>query len=477
MENQTTVLIVDDEEVGREALEGVFFTEGYNLVFATDGNDAYEKAVRLMPDVILLDVMMPGTDGFQVSQKIRSNPLIAEIPIIIITALDDRDSKMRGIESGADDFITKPFDRFEIRARVRTIVRLNRYRHLVMERVRFGWVVEQAREGYLVLDTNGDIVYSNPAAKNLLGISNEASRVPFLDHVKTNYQLEPEESWRLWPDVCGRQLYMIRPENDKNQFVILSAEVLELPMGTFQKVLVRITDVTTEFARQQELWSFHQAVSHKLRTPVAQFIMAAQLIHRQADQPDPENIKELSKMMIDGARQLEESIQEILRYSHISDMTRAGKRLNLAELPVIIREICEELGIEKCRVEGKPELKSRTLGLTYRAAEVIFRELLSNAKKFHPSLSPALDIKLQLNGENNIMISVADDGISLAPDQLAAVWQPYYQVEKVFSGNISGMGLGLSVVAKLVWEVGGNCRLYNRVGQPGVVVELVLPIL
>ena len=420
---------------------------------------------------------MPGMDGYEVCRQIRALPSIAEVPILILTALDDHQSILQGLNAGADDFITKPFDRFEIRARVRTIVRLNRYRHLITERVRFGWVVEQAREGYFVLDTQGNIVYSNPAAKNLLGIAEGAARVPFLNSVQANYQLEPEENWRLWPDVCGRQLYMIKPENDKNQFVILSAEVLELPTGTAQKVLVRITDVTAEFARQQELWSFHQAVSHKLRTPVAQFIMAAQLIHHQADQPDPENIKELSKMMIDGARQLEESIQEILRYTHISDMTRAGKRLNLAELPIIIRDICEVMGIEKCRIEGKPELKSRTLGLTYRAAEVIFQELLSNAKKFHPGLSPALDIKLQLHGENEIMITVADDGTTLAPDQLAAVWQPYYQVEKVFSGNISGMGLGLSVVAKLVWEVGGKCRLYNRVGQPGVVVELVFPIL
>jgi putative two-component system response regulator len=130
----STVLIVDDEYSGRETLQSVLEGEGYDLIMAENGMQAIEKAKAYQPDVILLDVMMPGMTGFEVCERIRSDPQVAEIPIIILTALDDRDSLLTGLKSGADDFISKPFDRFELRARLIGITRLNRYHKLVDER-------------------------------------------------------------------------------------------------------------------------------------------------------------------------------------------------------------------------------------------------------------------------------------------------------------------------------------------------------
>lgn len=129
-----TVLIVDDEYSGRETLQSVLEGEGYNLIMAENGPQAIEKAKAYLPDVILLDVMMPGMTGFEVCERIRSDPLVAEIPIIILTALDDRESLLIGLKVGADDFISKPFDRFELRARLIGITRLNRYHKLLEER-------------------------------------------------------------------------------------------------------------------------------------------------------------------------------------------------------------------------------------------------------------------------------------------------------------------------------------------------------
>jgi len=132
----STVLIVDDESVGRETLQSILEGEGYHLVMAENGPQAIEKAKRLLPDVILLDVMMPGMTGFEVCQRIRSDPEIAEIPIIVLTALDDRESLLTALKAGADDFISKPFDRYELRARLLGITRLNRYKKLIEERTK-----------------------------------------------------------------------------------------------------------------------------------------------------------------------------------------------------------------------------------------------------------------------------------------------------------------------------------------------------
>ena len=133
---QSTVLIVDDEYSGRETLQSVLEGEGYQLELAENGMQAIEKAKSILPDVILLDVMMPGMTGFEVCQRIRNDPQVAEIPIIILTALDDRESMLNALKAGADDFISKPFDRFELRARVLGITRLNRYHKLIQERAK-----------------------------------------------------------------------------------------------------------------------------------------------------------------------------------------------------------------------------------------------------------------------------------------------------------------------------------------------------
>ena len=128
------ILIVDDNASARETLVAMLEDQDYQLELAVDGFQALEMLGQLQPDLILLDVMMPGMDGFETCRRIRATPQLAEVPIIMLTALDDRASLLLGIESGADDFLIKPVDRYELTARVRTITRLNRYRTLQEQR-------------------------------------------------------------------------------------------------------------------------------------------------------------------------------------------------------------------------------------------------------------------------------------------------------------------------------------------------------
>jgi signal transduction histidine kinase len=128
------VLIVDDDATARETLVAMLEGEDYELQLAKDGMQALQMLEQLRPDLILLDVMLPGMDGFEVCRRIRATPPLAEVPILMLTALDDRDSLLKAIESGADDFLTKPADHRELAARVRTITRLNRYRMLMEQR-------------------------------------------------------------------------------------------------------------------------------------------------------------------------------------------------------------------------------------------------------------------------------------------------------------------------------------------------------
>ncbi len=166
-----TILIADDNVDARLALDLLLRDQGYNLAFAKNGVEALERAIALVPDLILLDVKMPGMDGFAVCRHLRANAVLAEVPIILVTAHNEPSARLQGIEAGADDFIAKCFDETELLARVRTIIRLNRYRRLLAERARFERLVELLPNGLLLIDAAGTIVLANPAALQLLGAS------------------------------------------------------------------------------------------------------------------------------------------------------------------------------------------------------------------------------------------------------------------------------------------------------------------
>jgi len=129
-----TVLVIDDEAVTRITLAALLEKSNYRVEMAEDGIQGIEMAQQINPDVILLDIMMPRMNGYDVCKRIRLDPEIGEIPIIMITALDDRDAKLNGLAAGADDFLAKPFDSLELEIRLHGLHRVDRYRHLINER-------------------------------------------------------------------------------------------------------------------------------------------------------------------------------------------------------------------------------------------------------------------------------------------------------------------------------------------------------
>jgi two-component system cell cycle response regulator len=118
------VLVVDDIEANVRLLQAKLEVEYYEVLTAPEGFTALEKAALEQPDIILLDVMMPGMDGFEVCRRLKANPVTQHIPVVLVTALDGRRDRLTGLEAGADDFLTKPIDDVALFARVRSLTRL-----------------------------------------------------------------------------------------------------------------------------------------------------------------------------------------------------------------------------------------------------------------------------------------------------------------------------------------------------------------
>ena len=118
------VLVVDDILSNVKLLEAKLTAEYFEVISAFNGQECLAKMEEGAPDIVLLDVMMPGMDGFEVCRRIKSNPKTAHVPVVMVTALDQPSDRVAGLEAGADDFLTKPVDDAALFARVRSLVRL-----------------------------------------------------------------------------------------------------------------------------------------------------------------------------------------------------------------------------------------------------------------------------------------------------------------------------------------------------------------
>jgi adenylate cyclase len=124
MTTPAKILVVDDTEKNVKLLADLLTFKGYSVVTASGGREALQKVESERPDLVLLDVMMPDLNGYDVCRQIRQNPVIGLLPVVMVTALDPTQERVKGLEAGADDFLTKPINQAELIARVRSLVRI-----------------------------------------------------------------------------------------------------------------------------------------------------------------------------------------------------------------------------------------------------------------------------------------------------------------------------------------------------------------
>ena len=131
MEGKSVVLVVDDLPQNVKLLEAYLIPQGYEIVRAANGEEALAKLTESQIDLILLDVMMPDIDGFEVTRRVRQNDKYRLLPIILVTALGETKDRVKGIEAGCDDFISKPVDKTELLARIKSLLKVKAYNDLM----------------------------------------------------------------------------------------------------------------------------------------------------------------------------------------------------------------------------------------------------------------------------------------------------------------------------------------------------------
>ena len=179
-ENQTKLklLAVDDDDANLMVLEEIL-EDDYQIMSVTSGEEAISVVNDYMPDIILLDIMMDGMDGYEVCEKVRSDQSLVDVKILLLSAKSTLDDKLKGYEVGANDYLTKPFDMDELLAKVNVFGSLRRTeeqqkeieKQLRINEQRYRTILEHTQNGYFEVDLDGRLLFANESFCKILGYS------------------------------------------------------------------------------------------------------------------------------------------------------------------------------------------------------------------------------------------------------------------------------------------------------------------
>jgi CheY-like chemotaxis protein len=250
MEPSAVVLAVDDEQANLRQVQLALAPIGCRVRTAATGKEALEAVRATPPDVILLDVLLPGMDGFQVCRALKSDEKTRLIPVLLVSGLHSHEDRVKGIEAGCDDFISKPFDPVELRARVRTLIRLSYAGLHRREAELLACAVEGLTDGLIIAGEEGEVLLANGPARELLGLDPAADlNPPFLQLLGRSFESHPQLTWDDLRDRDAHTFSAVRAESDELPLLWLQIAVRRVEprrASIAARFVITLRDITRE---------------------------------------------------------------------------------------------------------------------------------------------------------------------------------------------------------------------------------------
>jgi len=511
-EHRTRVLIVDDERQNRQLLEVMLTPEGYLLETAASGEEALGSVARHPPDLVLLDVMMPGMDGCEVTAAIKGSRATQSIPIILVTALDDRNARMRGLDAGAEDFLSKPVDRVELCMRVRNLLRLkaqgdfhdkygqmlegevgSRTADLIESERLYRTTFDAAPSGIVHAGLDGRWLRVNQRLCELLGYSREQLQTSIV-HDLLQLEESSGEADSIRQMATGTlDRYLIdekryRRRDGSPVWARVNVSAHRDATGRAQYFISVIEDITErrmleaqvqQATKMDAIGQLASGVAHDFNNLLTVILGFAELMTADV------------ALAAQHAKDLGEIVKAAQRATVLTKQLLAVSRqqaLNTAPLDVngLITEMTGMLGrLIGAHIEIALVLASDLpLVLADRGQlEQVVMNLVVNARDAMPGggsvTIETADIELEsssfheetINRGHYLMVAVTDTGTGMSKETQRHLFEPFFTTKE--SGK--GTGLGLSMTYGIVKQSKGYIWVYSEAGR-GTTFKVYLPI-
>ncbi|MGI9303966.1 MAG: ATP-binding response regulator [Gammaproteobacteria bacterium] len=500
------ILIVDDNTANLKVLYYLLTKQGYELLQATSGKEALELAQAESPALILLDIMMPEMDGFEVCQQLKANAETRDIAVIFLTALDEIDHKVRGLELGAVDYLTKPFQAKEIIARVDTHLKIRELEQsLAIQNRRLKAVNQQILDcigaGVYALTDDGTITFANPAVTELTGWPQAEFEGKAIARLGLNHRADgsryPPEDNPLYGSLRDGQTHHVEGDlfwrKDGESFLAEYTTVPIYEQGALAGAVTILKDITARVQAAQDLEAAHEALlkshdelkqtqqqlvqaaklesvgqlaagaAHEVKNPLAIIQMGVDYLARATDMDS--TAKSVLTDMEDAVSRADTVIKGLLDFARVKSPKMALENLNRV-IEKSIRVVRHELTQRRIKLDmaladdllpvhlDQDKMQQVLINLTMNAAQAMRGpgELTIRTRNEPPLAQPGAD-------DRRVIAEVCDTGPGIPEEALGRLFDPFFTTKALGEGT----GLGLFVTHKIIELHGGTIKIANRV--------------
>ncbi len=457
------ILVVEDSPTQAEQLRYMLAGHGYKVTVAADGKEALDAIRKHRPAVVLSDIVMPEMDGLALCEAIKADPQLQSIPVILVTQLFEPEDVRRGIEIGADDYITKPYNEKHV------VSQLER----LLARVAHPGGALNSRGLEVILE--GEAIFVRPEPSQILQFllstyENAASQYRALQKAESELRLHRDQLEELVAERTGE----LKAANEILQQEMIQRKQVEKEIRKLNEELEqRVLERTAELATaNKELEAFSYSVSHDLRAPLRSMSGFSQvLLEDHADKFDATGKDYLQRVQAAG-QHMGELIDDLLELSRV---TRREMKRETVDLSQLARAITA--GLQKTGPERQVEFTIQEGVVAEGDAHllrIVLQNLLGNAWKFTGKNSGArIEFVAAANadcgmrnadlGEDDVVYLVRDDGVGFDmayADKLFGAFQRLHSTQE-----FPGTGIGLATVQRIVHRHGGRVWAEGKVGE------------
>ena len=501
------ILIVDDTPTVLEILYDYLHSSGYQVLLAENGETALEQAQQHCPNLIILDVMLPEMDGFEICRRLKANKETQDIPIIFCTALDDTADIVSGFAVGAVDYITKPLRYQEVLARVNThltisklqkelLTQNNRLQERDTQRQRVQEALRESRERYrLLAEHSTDIIsrqtlegiyqYVSPACKTMLGYEiEEMVGRPIYDFVHPQDMAtlkEAEQSPLERPEVMV-QMYRMCCKDSCYVWVETTTKLIRYTSGKNLGIVAVTRNIsqrkkaqealeaanTALEASNKDLETFARTVAHDLKNPASIVMGYCELWEFKGFFPEELQVELHSLRRV--AAKMVDIIEALLLLAGVRNTEITPEPLDMAR---IVAATIDRLTPTVVEYQAEIELPDEwPVALGYAPwIEEIWVNYLSNAIKYGGD-PPRVQLGATVQLDQMVQFWVQDNGPGLTAEEQAQLFIPF---SRVTNRRVEGHGLGLAIVQNIAKKLGGWAGVESTAGE-GCKFYFLLPV-